>query len=225
MYFSLPSSTYALHCPPACCSYGLHTTAAETKHPAWHNSLPALKAANTTIEQLVADALKAKGYASSAPYNSSAWRARPLILQSFEINSLRRLSDLMPGVPLAYLLDDTPDPETRQSLSQLVSYTNLDAIKSFVSIVAPWKGLLYNASAAEAGEQEQQLQSTGLAARLKDKGFMVHTYTLRDEAQFVPGPCKADITCEFEFLFKQEGIDGAFADYPATLVQWVQQNY
>jgi hypothetical protein len=49
---------------------------AESKHPAWHNQLPFMRAANTTIEQLIVNTLNAKGYASSAPYDSAAWRAK-----------------------------------------------------------------------------------------------------------------------------------------------------
>jgi hypothetical protein len=34
----------------------------------------------------------------------------------------------------------------------------------------------------------------------------VHTYTLRDEAQFVLPTCGDDIICEFGFLFKSLGM-------------------
>jgi glycerophosphoryl diester phosphodiesterase len=195
---------------------------AETKHPAWHNALPALKAANTTIEKLVVDVLNVKGYAASAPFNSTAWRARPIFLQSFEINSLKRFSKLTP-VSLVYLLGDAPDPSTRQPLFEIVSDQNLAKIKSVVSVVAPHKGLLYRVGSDKGGKRK--LLSTGLTENLKQKVLMVHTYTLRDEAQFVVPTCGGNITCEFGFLFKSLGIDGAFADYPHTLVQWVEQQY
>jgi glycerophosphoryl diester phosphodiesterase len=168
------------------------------------------------------DVLTKKGYASSAPYNSTAWRARPIILQSFEINSLRRFSE-QTFIPLAYLLDDAPDPETGKPLSELVSDSYLTGIKPFVTILAPWKGLLYKVS-GDKGRQ-QKLESTGRTARFKNKGFVVHTYTIRNEPQFIIPTCGADITCEFNFLFKSEGLNGAFDDYPATLVQWVQKKY
>lgn len=87
------------------------------------------------------DVLTTKGYAASAPLNSTAWSSRPIFLQSFEVNSLRRFAALTP-VPLVYLLDDAPDPDTRAPLSEIVSDSNLDDIKGFVAVVAPWKGLL-----------------------------------------------------------------------------------
>lgn len=69
----------------------------------------------------------------------------------------------------------------------------------------------------------QQLQTTGLTARLHRHGFQVHTYTLRDEPQFVLPTCKQGIVCEFEWLFASEGLDGAFADWPGTMADWLQQ--
>jgi glycerophosphoryl diester phosphodiesterase len=163
--------------------------------------------------------LSAKGYATSAPYNNAAWRAKPIFLQSFEINSLKRLSELS-AAPLVYLLDDAPDPETGKPLRDIVSVEYLKEIKPFVTVMAPWKGLLYNVTGAKG---QQKLESTGLTARFKQQGLVVHTYTIRNEPQFVLPTCGADVTCEFEFLFKFEGLDGALDDYPATLVQWVKK--
>lgn len=168
------------------------------------------------------DVLNAKGYAASAPFNSTAWRARPILLQSFEINTLKRLSELTP-IPSVYLLDDAPDPETRQPLFEIVSDANLAKIKGFVSAVAPYKGLFYRVGSDEGGNKK--LLSTGLVENLKQKGFMVHTYTLRNEAQYVLPTCGGDIACEVRFLFQSLGVDGAFADYPGTLMEWVKQNY
>lgn len=76
-----------------------------------------------------------------------------------------------------------------------------------------------------SGDGRQRLQSTGLAARLHRKGFGVHTYTIRNEAQFVLPTCGGDVECEFRYLFETEKLEGAFADYPDTFVQWVQKNY
>jgi glycerophosphoryl diester phosphodiesterase len=69
----------------------------------------------------------------------------------------------------------------------------------------------------------QQLQTTGLTARLRKHGFLVHTYTLRDEGQFVLPTCRQGIGCEFEWLFGAERLDGGFADWPGTMHKWLQQ--
>jgi glycerophosphoryl diester phosphodiesterase len=180
-----------------------------------------MRAANTSIEQLIVSTLNAKGYARSAPYDSAAWRAKPIFLQSFEVNSLRRFADLTP-TPLVYLLDKAPDPETRQELVDIVSDGNLADLAKFVTVISPWKDLLYNVVYTVEGAQIQKLQSSGLTERLKQRGFKVHAYTLRDEPRYVLPTCGGDIACEFRFLFDTEGLDGASADWPGTLVKWVR---
>jgi glycerophosphoryl diester phosphodiesterase len=155
-----------------------------------------MKAANTTMEELVADVLRAKGYATSAPFNSTAWQARPVFIQSFEVNSLRRFAEELPGAPLVYLLDNASDPETGSPLSEILSDSSLSEISSFVTVISPWKGLLYT--------------------------VVDRNGTDRDEPQFVLPTCGGLVVCEFEFLFKYEGLNGAFTDHPASLVDWVQ---
>jgi glycerophosphoryl diester phosphodiesterase len=233
--------------------------------------------------------LHAKGYAASAPYASAAWRTKPIFIQSFEAGSLRRFAALTP-VPLALLLDQAPAPDSGLAFRELVSDQSLAELSKFVTVMAPWKALLYTledqqqpqqqgpaataaassngsglvlpgttastnssrrpqstvepssdgsdsssssgflhpdvpltAAAARSLQQTQTLRSTGLAGRLHKQGFLVHTYTLRDEGQFVLPTCQQAIACEFEWLFGSEHLDGAFADYPGTLVRWLQQ--
>lgn len=108
-------------------------------------------------------------------------------------------------------------------LSEIVSDSNLDAIRPFVAVVSPWKGLLYHV--VRGADTQQRLQSSGLAARLQQKGFGVHTCTIRNEAQFVLPTCGGDVDCELRFRFQTEKLEGAFTDYPDTFVQWVQRNY
>ncbi len=51
----------------------------ETKSPTWHNALPHVRQANTSIEALVLAALERRGF--QGPINSDRWRARPAFLQ------------------------------------------------------------------------------------------------------------------------------------------------
>lgn len=199
----------------SCC-----VASAESKHPAWHNQLACTRAANTTIEQLIVNTLNAKGYASSAPYDSAAWRAKPIFLQSFEVNSLRRFANLT-RAPLLYLLDKAPDPETRQELVDIVSDGNLAELSKFVTVVSPLKDLLYNVVYTVQGAPTPRLQSSRLTERLKWRGFNAHAYTLPDEPRYVLPTCGGDIACELRFLLDTEGLDRAFADWPDTLVKWV----
>lgn len=271
---------------------------AEAKHPSWHNQLPGMQAAHTTLEALMVAVLHAKGYAASAPYGSPAWQSRPIFIQSFEVTSLRRFAALTLA-PLALLLDKVPAPDTGLPVSELLSDAALSELSTFVTVMAPWKAMLYtlvdrqqrlqqqrpapaaaglvllsahtaangtgtdssrrllgaqadagsgagaeaDSSSSSGGRQQheftqpdvplgaadrelqgpQHLRSTGLAARLHRHGFLVHAYTLRDEAQFVMPTChQQGIACEFEFLFESERLDGGFADWPGTMRHWVQ---
>jgi hypothetical protein len=76
-------------------------------------------------------------------------------------------------------------------------------------------------AAAGAAPAPTRLVSTGLTALLKSFGFQIHPYTLRDEAQFVPGPLGGSVDAELGVLFDDEGVDGIFADYPLTAVKWL----
>lgn len=80
-----------------------------------------------------------------------------------------------------------------------------------------------SSSVARRIQATQQLQSTGLVARLHAHGFIVHTYTLRDEGQYVLPTCSQDIACEFAWLFEHEALDGAFADWPGTMHAWLER--
>ncbi|KAI8474455.1 MAG: PLC-like phosphodiesterase [Monoraphidium minutum] len=73
----------------------------ETKHPAWHNALPQVRAANTTIQAMLVAALHAAGYGGRL--DSAAWRARPAYIQSFELSSLKDMA-AMTQLPLVLLL-------------------------------------------------------------------------------------------------------------------------
>jgi glycerophosphoryl diester phosphodiesterase len=253
-----------------------------------------MRSADATLEALMVKTLHAKGYATSAPYGSTAWHRQPVFIQSFEATSLRRFAALTPA-PLALLLDKNPAPDTGLPYSEILSDESLAELASFVTVMAPWKAMLYTvvgrrrpgprpgpglvlpdsttgtastngtdssrrllnvhvSSSTDVGELDsdadsstaaefshpdvalssstaardlqatQQLQSTGLTARLHKHGLLVHTYTIRDEPQFVLPTCKQVVGCEFEFLFGSEQLDGAFADWPGTMHQWVQQH-
>lgn len=67
-----------------------------------------------------------------------------------------------------------------------------------------------------------RLVSTGLVSQLKALGLQVHPYTLRDEPQFVPSPLAGSVARELSELFDAEGVDGVFADYPATAIGWFE---
>lgn len=76
-------------------------------------------------------------------------------------------------------------------------------------------------SAAAGSSSDGGLVSNGLVARLQARGLQVHPYTLRDEPHFVPGGFGGDVRAEFWHLFWREGVNAGFADWPATLYDWL----
>lgn len=62
----------------------------QVKNPSYHNALPALQAANTSIEALLLAALQQQGYGGRL--GSTPWLAAPVFIQCFEVGTLRALS-------------------------------------------------------------------------------------------------------------------------------------
>jgi glycerophosphoryl diester phosphodiesterase len=202
-----------------------------------------VRAARTSMEEILAHALASAGYSASYPPGSPGWRAKPVYVQSFEETSLQRFASLMP-LPLVLLLDASPDyvaPDTGLSWRQQVSPQHLAELATYVAGIGPWKGSLFAdnnttttsssspaqiAASGRAALQSassttytctQAVKSSGLTAQLHAHAFSVHPYTLRDEAQFVLPGCGGNITCEIAAMFDGEQVDGAFTDWPATL--------
>lgn len=189
----------------------------ETKHPTWHNSLPALRAANATIESLLAAALERRGYGGRR--GSARWCRRPIFIQSFEISSLAAMRRLIEA-PMILLTAGWPGytaPDTGKTHEQMVCDEGLDEAARLVDGIGPWKGSLWTESAAG------RLHSTGLVQRAHSRGLLVHPYTLRDEPQFVLPALGGDVESERELMFVGERVDGAFADYPGALRGWMQR--
>ncbi|KAF5837744.1 PLC-like phosphodiesterase [Dunaliella salina] len=74
----------------------------EVKHPQYHNSLPQVKAAKTSIEQIVLDAMKQRGFAG--PINSPQWLRRPSYLLCFDGSWLKKVAKLGSCIPRLLLL-------------------------------------------------------------------------------------------------------------------------
>jgi len=304
----------------------------ETKHAAWHDrefsarwrrrdarllaGLRALEAGNATaglpsdsssggrlLERVVASRLLAAGYGGRGPVGSDAWRARPALVQSFELESLRavawlaeqgqkaaaaaggttaaavsavlsaRLPPVLPraqqgknALPLVLLLGGWPGwktADTGETLPQQLE--RLGRWSREVDGAGPWKELLFevggggghhhhhasaavatthggDVAAAEAEAEDEQghpalapPKPSGLLARLKAAGLVVHAYTVRHERRFVLPGFGGSAAREMQALFGGGGngeggngasapwsssssLDGAFADFPAAMV-------
>ena len=155
----------------------------ETKHPA-HFAARCLP-----LEERLARALHDNGW-----HTADA----PVLLQSFEVASLRRLAGLSPlrRVQLA---------EERA----LLDASALREIGSYAQGVGVAK-----AQVIPRDEQGRLGRPTSLVARAHDAGRFVHAWTFRPENEFLPADLQGRPGEELR-RFLATGIDGVFADRPA----------
>lgn len=200
----------------------------ETKHPMWHDSLDIVKNAGTTMSDIVLGVLSKYGY--TGPVNSAAWNARPVFIQSFEYGNLKALSRKT-CIPLVFLMVGWAGSVTydlNRTHAEMTTDASLDDLATFVSGVGPWKNTLLTSSFS-AGSWSYK--STGLLERLHARGLQVHPYTFRDEANYYSWAAPS-VMEEYRAFFLGTGglptsfggIDGAFADFPATLRHFVDAN-
>ncbi|GLC38973.1 hypothetical protein PLESTM_000801600, partial [Pleodorina starrii] len=143
----------------------------ETKHPSWTNSLPAVRAANTSLEDILLAALAEAGFGAGAPLGSEAWRRRPVFLQSFEAGSLRYLAAAS-CAPTVLLLGDWEGwvaPDSGLSLQQLTEESSLEQIAVWAAAVGPAKSTLVSwQQQQQQQEQEQEEAESGSSGGRSD---------------------------------------------------------
>ncbi|WP_406150630.1 glycerophosphodiester phosphodiesterase [Streptomyces sp. NBC_01012] len=181
----------------------------ETKHPTYFRGL------GLALEEPLAKLLRRHGRHRA---NS------PLILQSFEPTSMRRLSKLVatPRVVLLDAADTQPwdfvkagDPRT---VADLVKPAGLKWIASFAQGIGPWLDLVI-----PQDEDGRLTSPTTLVADAHARGLILHPYTMRNENTFLPADFRrgtdpnayGDAFGAFRTYF-ETGIDGIFSDNPDT---------
>ncbi|MFI5914539.1 glycerophosphodiester phosphodiesterase [Dactylosporangium sp. NPDC051541] len=180
----------------------------ETKHPTYFNSI------GLALEPLVAKVLKRNGLAGR---NAAAF------LQSFEPTSIKKLRGLV-DTPAVVLLDQvglpfdfktSGDPRT---WADLAKPAGLDYLKAFADGVGATKNLVIARDAAG-----NLLQPTALIHDAHARGLKVHSWTFRNENQFLPlnlrvgdDPNAWGNIIEEVRTFLAAGLDGVFADYADT---------
>jgi glycerophosphoryl diester phosphodiesterase len=133
------------------------------------------------MEQVVADSLRRHGLVHDP--------ATPVILQSFEEQSLRTLSRILPEVPRVFLLDATTGPEW-------IGAEGLCRMKAFATGVAPHKAIVERAPA--------------VVGRAHAEGLSVTTWTFRTSD---PGRY-ASVEDEMRQHLYSWGVDAVFTDNP-----------
>jgi glycerophosphoryl diester phosphodiesterase len=135
----------------------------------------------------------------------------PVIIQSLEINNLKRLSH-MTKVELVQLIDD-PDLAPGDAMVEhrpehyrdMVTPEALKAIREYATWVSPDKAYIF------ARDKDGNIHdSTSFVADAHHVGLKVLPWTFRVEPQFLPK--NVDAKTEFKMYF-EAGVDGVFTDF------------
>ena len=186
----------------------------ETKHPSWHCEL------GLPLEDRMLAAL------TSAGWNTLD---APVFLQSFEAGNLRYLRSLTP-LPLVQLIDAAginPDGSMMPPLAwnstgrcglygkgvlpvAFDSAESFTQVAEYANVIAPWKRYIVSVT------PENRLQpATQFIEMAHACGLQVHTWTMRNESQFLASDYQNDPQREYQQFFSL-GIDGLFSDFPDT---------
>lgn len=181
----------------------------ELKHPTYFRKL------GLGIEERLARLLRKHG---------KDRKNSPVIIQSFEPTSIRRMNKLV-GNPLAVLLSDadsrpwdfveTGDPRTT---ADLVTPKGLKEIASYAQGIGPTLDLIIPRDSAG-----RLTEPTTLVRDAHRAGLILHPYTMRNENPFLPAEFRkgddpdayGDAFGAFGKYFAT-GIDGVFTDNPDT---------
>ncbi len=175
----------------------------ETKHPTYFDSI------NLSLEEPLVALLEANGYTSSND---------PVFIQSFEVENLKQLNKLT-DLPLVQLLErgemqpyDFIVRGDSRTYADLTSPRELAQIAEYADAIGPYKRLIVPAS------EEKRLQAaTSLIDEAHAVGLRVHTWTFRNEDQYLVLDYNGNPQAEYEQFFNL-GIDGVFSDFPDTAV-------
>lgn len=175
----------------------------ETKHPTYFamNDL--------TLENPLINLVKKYGYDK---------KEAPIFIQSFEQSNLKvlrrrtkarliQLIDII-GRPFDWTLS-----ENKRTFADLATAVGLSDISTYADGVGVHKDYIIPRTAEGIlGEP------TSLVRNAKQSGLLVHVWTFRNEDSFLPKDLAAKPEVEIQ-RYIAAGIDGLFADYPATAVK------
>lgn len=160
-----------------------------------------------SVDVLVA-ALKAEGLDKAGA---------KVVVQSFEVEPLKRLRRLLPDLQLMQLVSAEGGPADRDNLDYdtMIRPAGLAEIAAYADILGPDMRLLFGPEGAP----------TGLVAAAHGAKLKVHAWTLRKENVFLPAAMKrgespnatGDVAGMVATL-RAAGVDGVFTDDPALVV-------
>ena len=161
----------------------------ETKHPTWFRSI------GLPLEEPLVATLHGAGYRGTDA---------PVFIQSFEADSLRRLAR-MTSLRLVQLLAAGPDAAERTNARGLAD------VAGYARAIGADKDLVIPRDSAG-----NLLAPSSLVADAHAAGLLVHAWTFRAEAAFLPANID-DAATEYA-VFYATGLDGVFTDQPDLAV-------
>jgi glycerophosphoryl diester phosphodiesterase len=161
----------------------------ETKHPSWFRSI------GLPLEEPLVAILHAAGYLGVDA---------PVFIQSFQADSLQRLAG-MTSLRLVQLLAAGPQAAERTDARALA------AVARYARAIGADKDLVIPRDSAG-----NLLAPSSLVADAHRAGLLVHAWTFRAEAAFLPANIR-DAAAEYAVFFAA-GIDGVFTDQPDLAV-------
>ncbi len=171
----------------------------ETKHAAYfrHLGLP--------LEEKLIASLKRVGWNR---------RTAPVFIQSFEITSLIRLRP-MTRVRLVQLVNVTESPPDSAGVTftSMQTPSGLRRVRRYADGIGAAKELIMT-----VGPDGKPGVPTSLVSDAHAAGLLVHIWTIRSDAPFLPGMWLGDQAAELRF-FAKAGVDGMFTDFPGNAVQ------
>ena len=175
----------------------------ETKHPSYFRGL------GLPLEPLLLAELKAAGWTH---------RDSPVFIQSFEVANLKAIRG-QTEVRLIQLIGDGRSADG-ESYDAMVTAAGLKAVAAYADGIGPDKNRIIPRDAAG-----KLLAPSALVADAHAAGLKVHPWTFRPENYFLPADFRAgtdprvhgDLASEYR-IFLATGIDGLFADDPASAV-------
>lgn len=180
----------------------------ETKHPSYFRGL------GLPLEPPLLAALAAAGWTTSDA---------PVFIQSFEVGNLRALRALT-KVRLIQLVDAGTSADGAD-YGAMMTPAGLQAIAAYADGIGPSKDRVIPRDAGG-----RLLAPSRLVADAHAAGLQVHPWTFRPENYFLPAElrtganpaARGDIAGEYR-VFLATGIDGLFADDPASAVAAVRR--
>lgn len=124
----------------------------------------------------------------------------PVIVQSFDADTLRELNELI-DLKLIQLIADDSWKKTGITYQKMRSPKGLELIKKYADGVGVWI--------------PHVLQEKDLAKNIKDVGLQIHVYTHREDS--LPKGIKS--SNELMKKLKSLNVDGIFSDHPDKLLQ------